>query len=338
MILKQIKSSLWLCVLVLLIAISTINVTQAQVQSQVQVQVQLDGSLGLSETLFVGDNSVVYFESGVYSFGSGYTITTRTKSQYGLVSFKSGTWTDASESHFIDGYAQTVRDVPFIFPIGQSGVYAPIEVVPTSSAGVDAAYFRNNPNIIGANFDSSIETISTLEYWDIQSAGANAGISLSWSPSSTIASLTESSLSKLTIVGWNGSKWESIPSTIDQFSIIGKNSDLDSGSIRSNAIVNLSSYTAFSLGTLAPAVVIPKFDKNEVIAFINESVLSIESSSRITGVVIYDITGKIVSSEKLQGEFKYNKPFYHEEAVYVAKIEIDNGASMATKKLMNRIK
>ena len=332
---KHFVPSLRLCVIVLLITICTVNVAQAQVQAQVQVQI--DGSLGLSETLFVGDNSIVYFESGVYSFGTGYTITSRTKSNYGLVSFGLGTWTDASASHFIDGYVQTVQNTPFLFPIGQSGVYAPIEVVPTSISGVDAAYFREDPNTIGANFDSYIETISSLEYWDIQSVGAPASISLSWSSSSAIASLTESSLSKLTIVAWNGSKWEWIPSTIDQFSILGQDSSLDSGSIRSDTMVNLSSYTAFSLGTLAPAV-ITKFDKNQVVAFINESVLSIESSSRITGVVVYDITGKIVSSEKLQGEFKYNKPFYHEEAVYVAKIEIENGAAMTTKKLINRIK
>jgi hypothetical protein len=257
---------------------------------------------------------------------------------YGLVSFGLGTWIDASESHFIDGYVQTVQNLPFIFPIGQSGIYAPIEVEPTSSAGVNAAYYREDPKTIGVNLDGLIAEVSSLEYWDIQSAGANASISLSWSAASAIATLTQSSLSKLTIVGWNGSKWVTIPSNIDQSSILGKSSDLDSGSIRSNSIVGLLSYTAFSLGTLATALDIPEFDKKEVIAYINESVLSIESSFRITGVVIYDITGKIISSEKLYGEFKYNKPFYHAEAVYVAKIEIENGALITTKKLINRKK
>jgi hypothetical protein len=327
---KHFVPSLRLCVLVLLISVCVKNVAQAQVQ--------IDGSLDSSETLFVGDNSTVYFESGLYSFDSGYTITTRTKLNYGLISFDLGTWIDASESHFVDGYVQTVQDLPFIFPIGQSGIYAPIEVDPTSSAGVDAAYYRENPKTIGVNLDGLLAEVSSLEYWDIQSAGANASISLSWSAASAIATLTGSSLSKLTIVGWNGSKWVTIPSNIDQSSILGKNSDLDSGSIRSNAIVGLSSYTAFSLGTLAPVEAIPEFDKNEVLAFINNSVLSIESKAKITGVVIYDITGKIISSEKLNGELKYSKPFYYEEAIYVAKVEINNGASMAIKKLINRIK
>ena len=332
MITKRNISLFWQHTSVLLIMIFATHYTQAQEQK--------DGSLGLGEALFVGDNSTFYFESGVYSFELGSTMTTRTKTDYGLVSFALGaSWTGASDDHFIDGYAQTAQNTPFTLPIGQSGVYAPIQIVPTSSAGVNAAYFRNNPSTIGTNYEDSIKAISSMEYWDIQSVGVNATISLSWRASSDITILTGSSLSKLTIIGWDGSKWVSIPSTIDQSSILGKNSDLNSGSIHSDAIVDLSAYSNFSLGAMGTvALSIPELNKHEVVAFINNSVLSIESSSRITGVVIFDVTGKTVSSEKINGAFMYNTPFYHEEAVYVAKIEMDDGASVATKKLINRIK
>jgi hypothetical protein len=39
----------------------------------------------------------------------------------------------------------------FILPIGQSGIYAPIQVVPSNYEGVNAAYFRKTPRSMGLN-------------------------------------------------------------------------------------------------------------------------------------------------------------------------------------------
>jgi hypothetical protein len=62
-------------------------------------------------------------------------------------------------------------------PIGQSGIYAPIQVVPSNYEGVNAAYFRKTPRSIGTQLGESI-SISSVEYWNIESAEVNAGISL----------------------------------------------------------------------------------------------------------------------------------------------------------------
>lgn len=292
-------------------------------------QVQNNGDL------YINDNSVVYSGSDIFDFGSGSIITSRTKLDYGVLSFaKDATWSGANDMNYVDGYAQTLSNSAFILPIGQSGFYAPIQVTAVTSESIDAAYFREAPHTISTVLDASVSSISSVEYWDIKSSGGNAAISLSWGASSSISTLTKSSISNLTIVGWNGSKWELIPSTVDESSILGEKSSLTSGSISSNTSIDLSIYSAFSLGSSSKLTVSAS---DEVTAFVNKSRLILESSSRITGVTIFDMTGKKIVSEKLDGDYKYNMDFYHEEAVYIAKIEFNNGVSVATKKLMNRV-
>jgi hypothetical protein len=77
-----------------------------------------------------------------------------------------------------------------------------------------------------------------------KSTGVKTGVSLSWRPSSAISDLTSSSLPNLTIVGWDGSAWVTI-SIVDEYSIQGEISSLVSGSISSNAQLDLSIYSAF---------------------------------------------------------------------------------------------
>ncbi|MDD5150996.1 MAG: hypothetical protein PHC28_11070, partial [Flavobacterium sp.] len=215
-----------------------------------------------NEILFIGDNTSVYLSSNTYYFGAGLaqTKTTRTALTYGKLTFSpTATWSGASSSHFVDGYASTKGATAFVFPIGQSGVYAPAGVIPSSSTGVDGAYFRANPNTIGTTLDANVKAISPIEYWDIRGAVANAKISLTWRASSDITNLTQfegttiSSLSNLTLAGYDGLKWVLIPSTVDATSILGGASTLLDGSITSDANVNLNSYSAFSLGSKGSA-------------------------------------------------------------------------------------
>ena len=296
-----------------------------------QAQVQNDGEL------YISDNSVLYAEGDNFNFGLGTTTTTRTKLDYGVLSFSNGaSWSGANDLHFVDGYAQTHSNAPFILPIGQTGVYAPIKVIPSTNDGVDAAYFRSSPNTIGGILDASISSISSIEYWDIKSTGARTGISLSWRATSAISDLTSASLPKLTIAGWNGSAWVAIPSIIDEYSILGEISSLVSGSISSNKEVDLSAYSAFSLGTTTKQLLVPKFDKVELTAYLNKSRLFIEASLPITALFIYDILGKKIFSEQLNGTLRYEKPFNHADEIYIVKIQLANGTSLITKKIINK--
>lgn len=298
-----------------------------------QAQIQNDGDL------YISDNSVFYIGADNFYFGLGIKKieTSRTKLDYGVLSFANGaSWKGASDLHFVDGYVQTESNTAFILPIGQSGIYAPIQVIPSTSEGVDAAYFRSTPNSIGSVLEESISSISSVEYWDIKSSGIKARISLSWRPSSDISYLTSSSLFNLTIVGWNGSAWVAIPSMVDEYSIQGEISSLNLGSISSNVEVDLSAYSAFSLGAKNNTQLLPKFDKVELMAYINSNRLFIEASLPITGLIIYDIAGRKMFSEHLNGDLKYAMPFNYADEIYIAKIELDNGSSMATKKIINK--
>ncbi|TDD95899.1 hypothetical protein [Flavobacterium cellulosilyticum] len=296
-----------------------------------QAQVQNDGEL------YISGSSVFYDGSNGFNFGLGSTTTSRNKLDYGVLSFSNGvSWDGANDMNFVDGYVETQSNTAFILPIGQAGIYAPIQVIPSNFEGVGAAYFRSSLNSIGSVLEESISSISSVEYWDIIGNGVKAGISLSWRSSSAISDLTSSSLPNLTIVGWNGSAWVSIPSTVDEYSIQGEISSLISGSISSNVEVDLSAYSAFSFGATTNQLLVPKFDKVELMVYINNNRLYIDATLPITAINIYDIMGKKIFSEHLNGDLKYNLLFNHSDEIYIAKIELDNGASTITKKIINK--
>jgi hypothetical protein len=301
----------------------SLNVGQAQVHN--------------GDNLHIADNSILHIDSGSFGFGSGTITTSRTASNYGVLSMADGSsWIGATNEQFVDGYVQTHSATSFVLPLGQSGVYAPIQVIPSNYDGVDAAYFRSTPNSIGSVLGESISSISSIEYWDIKSLGVKAGISLSWRPSSAISNLTSSSLTNLTIVGWNGSAWIAIPSMVDEYSIQGEISSLVSGSISSDAQLDLSVYSAFSLGATTKQLLVAKFDKVELIVYLNKNRLFIEASQPITALIIYDLMGRVILSQRLSGDLKFNTPFINPDEVYITKIELNNGASVITKKIINK--
>lgn len=202
------------------------------------------------ESLYIGDAGYVYLTSGIYYFGNGgQTQTSRTLANYGKLIFTAGTSSSgASNSHYVDGYVQYLGTAPFLFPIGQSSIYAPVQVIPNSAIGVDAAYYRSNTNIVGAILDASVSSISSTEYWDIKGA-TSAQITLTWRASSLVSELATTT-ADLTIVGFDGIKWIQIESSVDTTSILGSTSSLlNGGSITTNYNVDLGSFTAFSIGS-----------------------------------------------------------------------------------------
>jgi len=282
------------------------------------------------ETLYVGDSSILFLESGFFNLGTSTIVTSRAKDNYGLISLAgASSWIGASDTHFVDGYVQTLGDSPFFMPIGQYGIYAPVQVRPTIADGINAAYFRLDPATIGSAMSDSVFALSSLEYWDIQGVSASVGISLSWRPSSELSSWLGTDLKQLSIVGWDGSRWQKIASSIDAISIQGTKSTLSQGSIRSNSNLNLKAYSAFSLAGLNPPV-----RSLEMSTLVSRNVLHIKSSQRISALVIYDVTGKIIVSEKVDASFNFDIPFYHEESVYIARIQTEN--STISKKFINR--
>lgn len=290
------------------------------------------------ERLFINDNTAFHIATGSYSFASGSTITTRTKGNHGLLSFgTNANWTAASDNHYVDGYVRFFGREAFVFPIGQSGVFAPVLVNPSAAEGVEAAYYRDNPTVIGRSLEETLAAISGKEYWDIRSESSFSTaveIELSWRSTSEIAILTSNEIADLTIVGWNGKKWIPIPSYVDSNSIMGEESTLMSGSISSDASIDLSRYSYFTLGSKVK--VAPLEPIRNTIAYINKSTLSVQAGSGIRNINIYDIGGKNIISYAVAGKFNYTAAFYYAEAVYVATIIMDNGRTISIK-LINKL-
>lgn len=204
-----------------------------------------------NSTIYISNNTEFYVASGVYNFGPSPAKSQTTKAlEHGVLSYASGvTWSGASNAHYVDGYARTYGTSQYILPVGDAGIYAPAGVTPTTSAGVEAAYFRAATS---GTLGTGVTQKSTLEYWDIK--GSNSKFTLTWRLSSDVLNLTNGNLTDLVIIGYNTttSVWEIIPSTIDTNSLLGGASTLSQGSITSDSITNLAQYSYFTFGSKDP--------------------------------------------------------------------------------------
>lgn len=208
-------------------------------------QVQNNGNI------YVANNANFHIASGNFTFGNSPATTQTTKAaSHGVLSFASAvTWSGASSSHYTDGYVRHYGTEKFLFPVGNAGIYAPVEATASDASGIDVAYFHANPNAVGVAVATELTGVSTVEYWHILPVvGAQAKISLTWSSSSAVGTLTGNNLNALSISGWNGTNWVEIESRVDNTSILGGTSSLTSGSITSITNVNLANFSAFTLG------------------------------------------------------------------------------------------
>lgn len=168
-------------------------------------------------------------------------------------------------ANMVDGYVKVSGSNRFVFPTSDNSVYRPFAA---AADGTTGAYFSANPAIgvttshkggnypplpTGAPFpstskDANIGKVSTQEYWDINGTTATK-ITLSWHLESGMASLAPGgNLSKVYIIGWNGSKWVKIPSTVDPVSLFGGNSYISAGSMTTNVAIIPNTYLAYTFG------------------------------------------------------------------------------------------
>ena len=310
-----------MCLLGLLVLAST--ATHAQVQT--------NGSL------FIGDGGTFFVGSGDYAFGSGGSSETTRTGTYGKLILASGATTSgAADTHFLNGYVSRSAATAFTFPIGQTGVYAPVRITPSSTAAVDAAYLRSSAVGLSPTLDVTVGAVSTVEYWNIKGTD-NAQITLTWRASSSLAAIgVETSTANLTIVGYDGSKWVKIPSAVDPLFLgTGAASSIETGSITSTTAVDLSAYEFFSLGIDATTLSNPKFKANGVVAYLNNNVIALQSSLPLTGIEVYDLTGRKILESKINNTLNSTTPFHFPTAVYIVRAKLNNG-SVASFKLINK--
>ncbi len=230
---------------------------QSGINSFGNTYVHSNSKIGLHGNLVFNNNG-----AGAYP---GLIITNRNSTNPGAVAFgKTAAWENAGDHQHVDGYVQVFSDNAFTFPIGNLGYYKPVSI--SGGSGTMAAYTFDNPfklPFIGeslntrassSNVDSQELTVSEVEYWDIRGESATA-VTLYWDTNSDIEQLANDDLTTLTIVGWKGSSWEIISSSVDENVI-----DIT----RSTAESNNSESTVYS-GSITSEVIVP--DDYDVFTF-----------------------------------------------------------------------
>jgi len=230
--------------------------------------------------------SVVYGQHDFDYGGSGVLpglIGTDRNGDRGFFSFSnvSTGWKNVDRDQHVDGYVKYYGSDGFTFPIGNDNFYRPIAI--SGSEGASAAYYRADPSAAriqgvfgdllqpmpaGAPFDRSdksrsLTEVSDVEYWDIDGNNPTQ-ITLTWDFDSRVAQLTNNDIGKLTIVGWDGSMWIPIPSTVDVIYLAedtsspeftGGVSNQFFGSITTNANIIPSNFLAYSFGTVGLSII-----------------------------------------------------------------------------------
>lgn len=234
-----------------------------------QSGINCNGNVYVPSNSQIGMHGNLYFNNNGAGTHPGIIVTNRDSQNPGAVAFgERGSWENANDSQHIDGYASVYHNNGFTFPIGNLGYYKPVSI--SGAYGTMASYTHDNPfklptvgnavtsRAAGSQSESSV-TVSEVEYWDIRGEQATE-ITLYWDTNSDIELLTND-LSTLTIVGWNGSSWEIISSSVDENVLnISKSvssrsnnlSDTYSGSITSTAIVP-NNYEVFTFAVIAGA-------------------------------------------------------------------------------------
>ncbi len=245
-----------------------------------------EGSLG--NTTIFGGAQMTFFGNHNFLTGGGGSqpgvIGTVRTAPFGILNFatSASATTGSNDANHVDGYVRKFGTDQFIFPTGDNAHYGPFAATADGTMG---AYFFVDPtsavtsNLAGGNYPAlptggpfpsatkaaSLSAVSTREYWDIDGTNATR-ITLTYSTSSAVGTLTGNTLSRLTIAGWNGTQWVRIPSTVDATSVLGGASALTAGSITTTATLTPNTYTAY---TLAAYVGSPTINPDNNVTYVN---------------------------------------------------------------------
>lgn len=208
------------------------------------------GTYGNTHISAGGEMSIINVQHNFQNGGNGTQpgiVTTQRTTPKGYVSFVgTATHTGASNATHVDGYVRTYETTSFTFPIGDNGKLRTASVsTSSSSVPTDAAYYAVNPTTDAYPSTSvmpGVTGVSTVEYWDINGT-TSAQITLTWDANSGVQSA-----SNVKIVGWDGSQWVAIPSTV------GGGATNSSGTVTTTNPVTPNTYTVYTLAglTLSP--------------------------------------------------------------------------------------
>lgn len=172
----------------------------------------------------------------------------------------------ANNKAHVDGYIRFHGAGIFILPLGDNGVYAPLRAEQKSGT-LGAGYYKADAAVgvtsilngdsypalpEGGPYDTKnhgpdITNISDIEYWHIE-GDSEARISLYYNKESGLDRLATGNPANLSIVGWNGTSWDIIPSKVESSTL---GSSLDEGSIVTNDLISPTEYSILTFASLS---------------------------------------------------------------------------------------
>ncbi|MGG7036184.1 MAG: gliding motility-associated C-terminal domain-containing protein [Flavobacterium sp.] len=162
---------------------------------------------------------------GPVSFGTSTSWVTARTATPGYFSWTigSGNYTGTNDTHHVNGYVKKYGSEPFVFPVG-SGTDLRTLSISAASNPTDVyavAWITGDPTTITdptngnayhpvTAVSGSISVVSTVGQWDWQAVrGTGEGLTITVSIPQLIGA-EFADASKLRLVGWNGTSWESL--------------------------------------------------------------------------------------------------------------------------------
>lgn len=236
-------------IITLCLSIMSYMGAQSGIGTSGNAYIHSSSEIGLHGDLIFNNNG-----AGTYP---GIIITNRNSDNPGAVAFgKAASWKNAGDDQHVDGFVRVYSNQAFTFPVGNLGYFKPVSI--SGGYGTMAAYYFDNPlklpyinsEVKTRASSSQISTeesvkVSEVEYWDVR-GDQPTELTLYWDTNSDIGQLTKENLTALTIVGWKGSSWEIISSSVDDYMIDVTNSaaissngtsDIYGGSITTETII-----------------------------------------------------------------------------------------------------
>lgn len=184
------------------------------------------------------------YAGGTVTFTNGIVVTDATN----LLQLNDGaTVNGGSTASYVQGPIRRIGTTAFTFPLGGSGVYAPLSLsAPGSNGDFTARYVRANAQGLGQMMQSPVTKVSGCEYWNlVKNAGANnPTVTLSWSAESGCngAGPYVGNPATLVVVRFDGAAWISQGNS-------GTSGNAGAGTVTSDPMTDFDNITLGSIGT-----------------------------------------------------------------------------------------
>lgn len=146
----------------------------------------------------------------------------------------------ASHLNYVNGILRKLGNDAFVFPIGNSSVYAPLEITaPSSNTDVfGACYVTGSPiTAFGSTYPVGIHHVSNCEYWHLNRITGSSSVSVTLTWDTRSCGISE--MNELRVSRWDGSSWVNLGNT----STLGSNT---AGSVVSAPVDAFSPFTLAS--------------------------------------------------------------------------------------------